>query len=192
MQIYPAKALEAWDGEAEGYTAVDMATARAEGFRDGQAVLSPGTGDSESRLQKAGQAQDKREAEIAHIELCITNLKAEHQSSQRVIAEVLHNIGYSRAAHPTQTALSTVTAERDRLREEMAELWKRIDKFQSQSHGITALAEIERIRAEVDKWKKTAEYWYGQWRFVKHGESVADHPADGMLDDWHNSYHKDK
>ena len=51
-------------------------------------------------------------------------------------------------------ALSAVTAERDRLREEMAELWKRIDKFQSQSHGITALAEIERLRAEVDGLRK--------------------------------------
>jgi len=49
-------------------------------------------------------------------------------------------------------ALSAVTAERDRLREEMAELWKRIDKFQSQSHGITALAEIERLRAEVGRY----------------------------------------
>lgn len=49
-----------------------------------------------------------------------------------------------------RAALSAVTAERDRLREEMAELWKRIDKFQSQSHGITALAEIERLRAEVE------------------------------------------
>jgi len=49
-------------------------------------------------------------------------------------------------------ALSAVTAERDRLREEMAELWKRIDKFQSQSHGITALAEIERLRAEVERY----------------------------------------
>lgn len=46
--------------------------------------------------------------------------------------------------------LSAVTAERDRQREEMTELWKRIDKFQSQSHGITALAEIERLRAEVE------------------------------------------
>jgi hypothetical protein len=47
-------------------------------------------------------------------------------------------------------ALSAVTAERDRLQEEMAELWKRIDKFQSQSHGITALAENERLRAEAE------------------------------------------
>ncbi|MDH2244849.1 hypothetical protein N5J76_03180 [Pseudomonas sp. GD03855] len=52
--------------------------------------------------------------------------------------------------HHFAPALSAVTAERDRLREEMAELWKRIDKFQSQSHGITALAEIERLRAEVE------------------------------------------
>jgi len=41
VQIYPAKALELWDGEAEGYTAVDMATARAEGFRDGLAAVKP-------------------------------------------------------------------------------------------------------------------------------------------------------
>lgn len=52
--------------------------------------------------------------------------------------------------------LSAVTAERDRLREEMAELWKRIDKFQSQSHGITALAEIERLRAEVERLRDAA------------------------------------
>lgn len=51
-------------------------------------------------------------------------------------------------------ALSAVTAERDRLREEMTELWKRIDKFQSQSHGITALAEIERSRAEAEDLRK--------------------------------------
>ena len=48
--------------------------------------------------------------------------------------------------------IAELTAERDRLREEMAELWKRIDKFQSQSHGITALAEIERLRAEVGRY----------------------------------------
>ena len=47
--------------------------------------------------------QDKRESEINHIELCITNLKAEHQSNPKVIAEVLHNIGYSRS-RPAQTA----------------------------------------------------------------------------------------
>lgn len=49
-----------------------------------------------------------------------------------------------------QDEIGQLTAERDRLREEMAELWKRIDKFQTQSHGITALAEIERLRAEVE------------------------------------------
>lgn len=48
-------------------------------------------------------------------------------------------------------ALSAVTAERDRLREEVAELWKRIDKFQSQSHGIIALAEIERLRKDAER-----------------------------------------
>jgi|GEM_PF-1932995 len=64
-------------------------------------------------------------------------------------------MAYAQSASPSKVleliaALSAVTAERDRLREEMAELWKRIDKFQSQSHGITALAEIERLRAEVE------------------------------------------
>lgn len=47
-------------------------------------------------------------------------------------------------------ALSVVTAERDRLRDEMGILWKRIDKYESHSHGITALAEIERLREERD------------------------------------------
>jgi len=32
----------------------------------------------------------------------------------------------------------------------MGILWKRIDKYENQSHGITALAEIERLRAEVE------------------------------------------
>lgn len=54
-------------------------------------------------------------------------------------------------------ALSAVTAERDRLREEMDILWKKLDKFDSQSHGITALAEIERLRAEVEGLRKDAE-----------------------------------
>lgn len=48
-------------------------------------------------------AQDDRDSVIAHIELCITNLKAEHQTNPRVIAEVLYNIGYSRATRPAQT-----------------------------------------------------------------------------------------
>ena len=39
------------------------------------------------------------------------------------------------------------------------------------------------------RWKQTAEYWYGQYRLVKHGESPAEYPAEGKLDDWHNSYH---
>lgn len=39
------------------------------------------------------------------------------------------------------------------------------------------------------KWKQTAEYWYGQYRLVKHGESPAEYPTKGKLDDWHNSYH---
>lgn len=48
-------------------------------------------------------AQDEQHSVIAHIELCITNLKAEHQTNPRVIAEVLYNIGYSRATRPAQT-----------------------------------------------------------------------------------------
>jgi hypothetical protein len=56
--------------------------------------------------------------------------------------------------HHFAPALSAVTAERDRVRDEMGELWKQLDKFRSQSHGITALAEIERLRAEVDSLRK--------------------------------------
>ena len=41
----------------------------------------------------------------------------------------------------------------------------------------------------LTKWKQTAEYWYGQYRFVKHGESTAEYPTEGKLDGWHNSYH---
>jgi len=64
----------------------------------------------------------------------------------------------------TSAALSSVTAERDRLREEMAELWKRIDKFQSQTHGISALAEIERLRAESEALRADAE----RFRWLAH------------------------
>lgn len=39
-------------------------------------------------------AAEERESEVSHIERCITNLKVEHQNNPRVIAEVLHNIGY--------------------------------------------------------------------------------------------------
>lgn len=54
-----------------------------------------------------------------------------------------------RLVEQLRAELSAVTAERDRLRDEMGILWKRIDKYENQSHGITALAEIERLRAEV-------------------------------------------
>ena len=36
------------------------------------------------------------------------------------------------------------------LREEMTDLHRKLDKFYNQSHGIPALAEIERLRAERD------------------------------------------
>ena len=76
-------------------------------------------------------------------------------SSDATSSQRKANAKFIAAANPATVlsliaALSAVTAERDRLREEMAELWKRIDKFQSQSHGITALAEIERLRAEAE------------------------------------------
>lgn len=50
--------------------------------------------------------------------------------------------------------IAKLRADRDRLQEEMGDLWKQLDKFRSQSHGITALAEIERLRAEVDSLRK--------------------------------------
>ena len=53
------------------------------------------------------------------------------------------------------------------------------------SDYITQPAEVDALM----KWKQTAEYWYGQYRFVKHGESPAEYPTEGKLDDWHNSYH---
>jgi hypothetical protein len=65
------------------------------------------------------------------------------------VSQEAYSIFLEREQHHL-AALSAVTAERDRLQEEMAELWKRIDKFQSQSHGITALAENERLRAEAE------------------------------------------
>lgn len=77
------------------------------------------------------------------------------EGNKNFIEQAKAAVTFAAAANPAAVreliaALSAVTAERDRLREEMAELWKRIDKFQSQSHGITALAEIERLRAEVE------------------------------------------
>ena len=48
-----------------------------------------------------------------------------------------------------------------------------------------AEAEVEALM----KWKQTAEYWYGQYRLVKYGESPAEYPTEGQLDDWHNSCH---
>ena len=61
-------------------------------------------------------------------------------------------------------------------------------------HQLRREAEAERdaLLAERDalsRWKQTAEYWYGQYRFAKYGETPADHPVDGALDAWHNSYH---
>ena len=44
-------------------------------------------------------------------------------------------------------------------------------------------------RDELNRWKQTAEYWYGQYRLAKYGETPADHPVEGALDAWHNSYH---
>lgn len=88
-----------------------------------------------------------------------TICETQHQVSTVKLERYLEPIGDTLAGYAFTlridfdkliAALSAVTAERDRLREEMAELWKRIDKFQSQSHGITALAEIERLRAEVE------------------------------------------
>ena len=78
-------------------------------------------------------------------------------------------MAYAQSASPSKVleliaALSSVTAERDRLREEMAELWKRIDKFQSQAHGISALAEIERLRAESEALRADAE----RFRWLAH------------------------
>ena len=55
-----------------------------------------------------------------------------------------------------------------------------------------ALESLSAVTAERDllsRWKQTAEYWYGQYRLVKHGESPAEYPTEGKLDDWHNSYH---
>ncbi len=82
-------------------------------------------------------------------------------------------------------ALSAVTAERDQLRadrdrlqEEMAELWKRIDNFQSQSHGIPALAEIERLRAEVEALRKVQGWVSVEERMPP----VAEKPSDGDPD----------
>lgn len=57
---------------------------------------------------EAAPVQDEQHSVITHIELCITNLKAEHQTNPRVIAEVLCNIGYRRAARPAQPAQQPV------------------------------------------------------------------------------------
>lgn len=55
--------------------------------------------------------------------------------------------------------IRALKAERDRLKEEMGILWKKLDKFDSQSHGITALAENERLGTEVEALRKDAERW---------------------------------
>lgn len=77
---------------------------------------------------------------------------------------VNYRCGWNAYRKEAIAALSAVTAERDRLQEEMAELWKRIDKFQSQAHGITALAEIERLRAESEALRADAE----RFRWLAH------------------------
>ena len=46
------------------------------------------------------------EQEIRHIERCITNLKDKHQNNPRMIAEVLHNIGYKRSTTKQTAALA--------------------------------------------------------------------------------------
>lgn len=57
---------------------------------------------------------------------------------------------------------------------------------------LELLAERDALLAERDalsRWKQTAEYWYGQYRLAEYGETPADHPVEGALDAWHNSYH---
>lgn len=57
---------------------------------------------------------------------------------------------------------------------------------------LELLAERDALLAERDalsRWKQTAEYWYGQYRLAKHGETPADHPVEGALDAWHNAHH---
>lgn len=49
-------------------------------------------------------AAEERESEVSHIERCITNLKVEHQNNPRVIAEVLHNIGYRKQENTNEQA----------------------------------------------------------------------------------------
>lgn len=57
------------------------------------------------------------------------------------------------------------------------------------SSHLAALSTVTAERDALSRWKQTAEYWYGQYRLVKHGESPAEYPTDGKLDGWHNSYH---
>jgi hypothetical protein len=57
-----------------------------------------------------------------------------------------------------------------------------------ESH-LAAMSALTAERDALSRWKQTAEYWYGQYRLVKHGESPAEYPTEGKLDDWHDSYH---
>lgn len=59
----------------------------------------------------------------------------------------------------------------------------------SVAEDLRAILEQPAEAEALMKWKQTAEYWYGQYRLVKHGESPADYPTEGKLDDWHHSYH---
>lgn len=49
-----------------------------------------------------------------------------------------------------------LVTENERLRDEMGELWRQLDRFRSQSHGIPALSEIERLRARVAELERDA------------------------------------
>lgn len=87
-----------------------------------------------SQQAEPAPAQDERDSVITHIELCITNLKAEHQTNPRVIAEVLYNIGYSRATRPAQTEQQPVGYQfQDR-----EGVWK---QFMSEKHYEDTLAD---------------------------------------------------
>jgi hypothetical protein len=67
---------------------------------------------------------------------------------------------------------------------------KRYWKADVEDGGLYVASEdYDALLADVEPWKQTAEYWYGQYRLVKHGESPAEYPTEGKLDDWHDSYH---
>ncbi|GEM_PF-4264599 len=107
------------------YTAVDMATAAAQGFRDGQAAVEPAAAQDEQPavfwvLFDATGPERFIKKDVSDGTLAFFDSEDEAQRAKRSHPGTDYKrVEYYRAPI-AQTALSAVTAERDRLLEELA------------------------------------------------------------------------